>query len=65
MQNEKEKFKKDFIKRLIRFSVATIKFCQNLRKDRNLKNEAGKLLKEADEISKVLGSSVLTLKGKR
>jgi len=33
--------------------------------DITLKTEANELLKEADEISKVLGSSVLTLKGKK
>jgi len=125
MQNEKEKFKKEFIKRLVKFSVSTIVFAKKLRKDRNLwsiadqlircvtsiganvveakassskkdyikffeialksaneakywfivimetvksntlNSEAGKLLKEADEISRIIGSSVLTLKGKR
>lgn len=33
--------------------------------DIELKQEAGVLLKEADEISRIIGSSVLTLKGKR
>ena len=125
MQTEKDKFKKDFIKRLIRFSVNTITFVEKLRKDRNLwsvcdqlirsvtsvganvveakassskrdyikffeialksaneskywyllikevvketeiKKVADSLLKEADEISKIIGSSVLTLKGKK
>lgn len=125
MQSEKEKFKKEFIKRLIRFSIRTIKFAEKLRKDRNLwsvvdqliravtsiganvveaksssstrdyirffeialkssneakywyllikeavtdveiKQETNELLQEADEISRVLGSSVLTLKGKQ
>ena len=125
MQNEKEKFKKDFIRRLIEFSLRTIKFAAKLRKDRNLwsivdqlidaatsiganvieakssssrrdyikffeialksanetkywyllireaatnpeiKKEADELLKEANEISKIIGSSVLTLKGKK
>ena len=125
MQNEKEKFKKDFIRRLIEFSLRTVKFAAKLRKDRNLwsivdqlidaatsiganvieakssssrrdyikffeialksanetkywyllireattnpeiKKEADELLKEANEISKIIGSSVLTLKGKK
>lgn len=125
MQNDKEKFKKEFISRLIRFAIKTIKFAEKLRKDRNLwsvadqliravtsiganvveaksssskrdyikffeialksanetkywyflirevitetelKTEANELSQEADEISKVLGSSVLTLKGKK
>lgn len=125
MQSEKEKFKKEFIRRLIRFSVNTIKFAEKLRKDRNMwsiadqlircvtsvganvveakassskrdyirffeialksaneskywfmviiesvgmdkiKEEARALLKESDEISRIIGSSVLTLKGKK
>jgi four helix bundle protein len=125
MQNEKEKFKKEFINRLIKFSVDTIKFAEILRKDRNLwsiadqlirsvtsiganvveakassskrdyirffeialkssneakywymliietvkniklEDKAQILLKEADEISRIIGSSVLTLKGKK
>jgi len=36
MQNDKEKFKKEFISRLIRFSIRTIKYAERLRKDRNL-----------------------------
>ena len=123
MQNDKSKFKGEFVKRLIKFSVDILKFAQKLRKDRNLwpvadqlvrsassvganvveakaasskkdylkffiialksanetkywlmvvkeysmefNSEADGLLKEADEISKIIGSSVLTLKGKR
>jgi len=125
MQNDKEKFKKEFISRLIRFSIRTIKYAERLRKDRNLwsitdqlircvtsiganvveaksssskkdyikffeialksanetiywyllirevvteaelKNEANELLQEANEISRILGSSVLTLKDKK
>jgi len=123
MQSEKEKFKKEFIKRLIQFSIEIINFCQRLRKNRNLSpiadqlirsatsiganvieakssssrrdyihffeislkssNEtkywlllirethsihrvkAQKLLNEASEIAKIIGSSVLTLKGKK
>jgi len=125
MQNEKEKFKKDFIKRLIRLSIQVINYSEKLKKDRKLwpvidqlvrsvtsvganvveaksssskrdyikyfeialkssneakywlflvkevvsdnglKNEAETYLKEVDEVSKILGSSVLTLKGKK
>ncbi|MBP8591569.1 four helix bundle protein [Candidatus Shapirobacteria bacterium] len=126
MQNEKEKFKKEFISRLIRFSIRTIRFAEELRKERSiwpiivdqlvravtsiganvveakssslkkdyikffeialksaneakywyllireavenveLKRKADELLSEADEISKILGSSILTLKGKK
>lgn len=125
MQNDKEKFKKEFISRLIRFSIRTVKYTERLRKDRNLwsiadqlircvtsiganvveaksssskkdyinffeialksanetiywyllirevvtetelKNEANELLQEANEVSRILGSSVLTLKGKK
>jgi len=123
MQNEKEKFKKDFIKRLINFSLQVIKFCGRIKEEKiswsiadqlvrsatsiganvveaksssskkdylhffeialksanetkywlllvreslsNLAGEANQLLKEADEISRVIGSSVLTLKGKK
>jgi four helix bundle protein len=123
MQNDKEKFKKEFTKRLITFSVEILKFVQALRKDRNLwpvadqlvrsstsiganvveakasssrkdylkffeialksanetkywlivikeynkefLDETDKNLQEVDEISKIIGSSVLALKGKR
>ena len=123
MQSDKAKFKKDFIKRLIKLSLNTIGLCKKLRTDRNLmviadqllksttsiganvveaqassskrdytkffeialksanetkywlfivregskldKNEIQKYLDEVEEISKVIGSSVLTLKDKR
>jgi len=123
MQNEKEKFKEDFVKRLIRFSIKILKFCEKMRVKRILwsiidqlirsatsiganvveakssssrkdylrffeialksanetkywliliretmpefKVETELILKEADEISKVIGASVLTLKGKK
>lgn len=122
MQNDKEKFKKDFIQRLIRFSLQTIDFCQTLKNDRKYwaisdqlirsvtsiganvveaKSSSSRrdyikffeialksanetkywlilarelvsdkvrvqgLLQEADEIAKVIASSVLTLKGKK
>ena len=31
MQNEKEKFKKDFIRRLIKFSIEILKFSEEMR----------------------------------
>lgn len=123
MQTDKEKFKKDFIRRLIAFSLGIIRFCDKVRDKRTfwsivdqlirsatsiganvieaksssskkdyihffeialksanetkywlilikegipeLKEEAEKLLQEANEISNILGSSVLTLKGKK
>jgi len=123
MQNEKVKFKIEFNKRLISFSLFVIKLCNEIRKDRNLwpianqlirsatsiganvieaksssskrdylkyfeialksanetkywlilireccpilKDKTIKLYQEVDEISKIIGASVLTLKGKR
>ncbi len=123
MENKNSKFKIEFNKRLIKFSLEIIKFCEKIRKDRNLwsiadqliksgtsvganiievkasspkldylkffqislksanetkywliiiressshlKNEAEILLKEIDEISKIIGAGVLTMKGKR
>ena len=123
MQNEKEKFKENFIRRLIKFSLDIIKFSEKMKQKKvfysiidqlmrsatsiganvveaksssskkdylrffeialksanetkywliliresmpEFKEKAIILLKEADEISKIIGSSVLTLKGKR
>jgi len=123
MQNEREKFKKNFIKRLIRFSIRVIKLGEKMKQKRifwsiidqlirsatsiganvieakssssrkdylkffeialksanetkywliltkeivtEFTQEAENLLKEVDEISKIIGSSVLTLKGKK
>lgn len=123
MQNENLNFKIEFNKRLIRFSLEIIRFCNEIRKDRNLwaiadqlirsatsiganvieakassskleylrffqialksanetkywliltaesnpdlKEKANQLLKEADEISRIIGSGVLTMKGKK
>ena len=123
MQNENAKFKMEFNRRLIRFSLEIIKFCQEVRKNRNLwsivdqlirsatsiganvieaksssskldylkffqialksanetkywlilvresaenlKEQADKLLQEADEIAKIIGAGVLTMKGKK
>lgn len=123
MQNENVKFKIEFNKRLIRFSLAIIKLCKEVRKDRNLwaiadqlirsatsvganvmeakaasskldylkffqialksanetiywlilvsesmyglKIQTDQLLKETDEIARVIGAGVLTMKGKK
>ena len=59
MQNESEKFKENFTKRLIRFSI------QIKESMPDFKESTGQLLKEAEEIAKVIGASVITLKGKR
>lgn len=122
MQNEREKFKENFAKRLIKFSIDILKFCEEIRKERVLwpvadqlsrsatsiganiieakssssrrdylkffeialksanetkywlivisefksqfKNRMDEIFKEVEEISKIIGSSVLTLKGK-
>lgn len=123
MQNEKERFKEEFIKRLVKFSVTILSFAEEMRSNRviwpvadqlvrsatsiganvveaksssskrdyihffeialksanetkywlivikesniYLREKSSELYKEADEISKILGSSILTLKGKR
>ena len=123
MQNEKEKFKKDFIRRLVKFSIKILKLGKKMRQKRilwsiidqlirsatsiganvveakssssrrdylrffeialksanetkywlilveetvpELKREVQEILKETDEISKIIGASVLTLKGKK
>jgi len=122
-QNEKDKFKKEFVRRLIRLSIDTIGFCEALKQSRimwpisdqlirnstsiganiveakassskreyikffeialksanetvywlivikesqpKFSKQVNKLLTEAKEISKIIGSSVLTLKGKK
>ena len=123
MQNDSSKFKIEFNKRLISFSLEIIKLCNEVRKDRNLwaiadqlirsatsvganitearassskldylkffqialksanetqywlmiilescpdlKSSADKLLKECEEVSRIIGAGVLTMKGKR
>ncbi len=123
MKEKDNNFKEEFNKRLIGFSLRVIKFCEEIRKERNLwtiadqlirsatsiganiieakscsskkdylrffqialksanetkywliltreskpnlKTKANQLLKEADEISKIIGAGVLTMKGKR
>jgi four helix bundle protein len=123
MQNDKEEFKKNFVKRLIGFSVEILGFAQEIRKQpilwpiadqlvrsatsiganvveakassskkeyinyfqialksanetkywlivlqessSQLKERAMRIYQESDEISRIIGSSVLTLKGKK
>jgi four helix bundle protein len=123
MQNENSKFKEEFLKRLIKFSIWTVKFAKKLQKEKilwpiidqlirsstsiganvveakassskrdyihyfeialksanetkcwliliqetmpNFKEEITQLLKEVAEISKILASGILTMKGQR
>lgn len=123
MQTDKDKFKKEFIARLVALTVRVLRFATKLRQDKNLwavadqlirctgsvganvveakgspstrdytrffeialksanetkywlvvireystelRDEANSILDEADQVGKIIGSSVLTLKGKR
>jgi four helix bundle protein len=58
MQNENSKFKMEFNKRLICFSLGIIKFCQEVRKDRNLWPIADQLIRSATSI----GANVIEAK---
>jgi len=58
MQNDKAKFKIEFIKRLIRFSLEVIKFCNEIRTDRNLWAVADQLLRSATSV----GANVIEAK---
>lgn len=50
MQSDNSKFKKEFNKRLIRFSLEVIKLCNKIRKDRNLWSIADQLIRAATSI---------------
>ncbi|MEK7664121.1 MAG: four helix bundle protein [Patescibacteria group bacterium] len=50
MQNENAKFKVEFHKRLIGFSLEIIKLCTEIRKDRNLWPIADQLIRSATSI---------------
>lgn len=50
MQNDNEKFKIEFLKRLIKFSLDVIKFCSEIRKDRNFFEIASQLIRAATSI---------------
>ena len=58
MQNDNVKFKIEFTKRLIRFSLKIIKFCEKIRSDRNLWSIADQLLRSATSI----GANVIEAK---
>ncbi|RJO62254.1 four helix bundle protein [candidate division WS5 bacterium] len=50
MQNDKSKFKNDFYRRLIRFSLSIIKLCKFIREDRNLWPVADQLIRSATSV---------------
>jgi len=50
MQNEKEKFKKEFIGRLIRFSLSIIDLSETLKKDRKFWVIIDQLIRSATSI---------------
>lgn len=58
MQNENVKFKIEFNKRLIHFSLEIIKLCREIRKDRNLWAIANQLIHSATSI----GANVIEAK---
>ncbi len=58
MQNDNVKFKMEFTKRLIRFSLRIIKFCEKIREDRNLWSITDQLLRSATSI----GANVIEAK---
>jgi len=58
MQNDKEKFKKDFIKRLIKFSLSIIILCREIRKDPVLWAIVDQLIRSATSV----GANVMEAK---
>ena len=50
MQNDKDKFKKEFQERLIQFSVDIVHFCSRLREARNLYPLSDQLIRSATSI---------------
>lgn len=58
MQNDSIKFKNEFNKRLINFSLEIIKLCNEIRKDRNLWSVADQLIRSATSI----GANVIEAK---
>ena len=58
MQNDKSKFKIEFNRRLINFSLEVIKLCNEIRKDRNLWSIADQLIRSATSI----GANVIEAK---
>lgn len=59
MENDKQKFKNEFRKRLITFTVDVLKFCSTLREDRNLWPVADQLARSAASV----GANVSEAKG--
>lgn len=58
MQNDKSKFKIEFNRRLISFSLEIIRLCNEIRKDRNLWSIADQLIRSATSI----GANVIEAK---
>ncbi len=50
MQNDKSKSKREFIARLIRFTVRTLRFTARIRKDANLWEVASQLVRSAASV---------------
>ncbi len=48
--NEKEKFKKEFTQRLIKFSLKIIKFCEELKKDKVFWSITDQLIRSSTSI---------------
>jgi four helix bundle protein len=58
-QNDKEKFKKEFIARLVTLTVHTLRFAEKLRENRNLWSVADQLVRSTGSI----GANVVEAKG--
>lgn len=54
MQNDSAKFENEFYRRLIKFSLEIIKFCNQVRRDRNLWSIADQLIRSATSIGQML-----------
>ena len=50
MKNESEKFKKEFISRLINFSINTLKFSEKLLKHKNLWSVSDQLIRSSTSV---------------
>lgn len=59
MTDQKEKFKKEFIARLVQFSIAVMQFAKDTRADRNMWALADQLVRSAGSI----GANVVEAKG--
>jgi len=65
MQNQNPKLKTELKYRCYYFSIEIIKFLERLPEKKVYWVISDQLLTEANEISKMLGSSLLTLKNKK